>query len=331
MGKSEDKSEDSDEKLNSNKEDAEKKPQIEKEGEETAKEKSEPTPKTEDKPKESEEVKKNADDLRKVIKVGTDEEKKVEKKQDTKEINDDSDSNTRDSLEQKRAILQSIKDFDFQIKKNSEEISGINQKLELLSKDLDDLVSLYEIVSEQMNPFVGLSKVTKKRIDALENFTKEIEFLKERTSELESFAERSGARLKSLGEGEYPKAKTIDTDNILGNGTAEVPEKDNQETESQGEISDKADDNLETPIETQEKDEDNQSPTNLVETSEEITNVNTQEENQQPFQDNIIYDNIWDNFSSDELDIIIERTLGGLSTEEKIDNIIDEFIESLKG
>jgi len=60
------------------------------------------------------------------------------------------------------------------------------EKFDNLTKDLDDLVSLYEIVSEQMNPFVGLSKVTKKRIDALENYTREIELIKDRVGNLES-------------------------------------------------------------------------------------------------------------------------------------------------
>lgn len=135
--------------------------------------------------------------LRKVIKVN--EPHKEDKK--TQEINSKEDvleDESRASLEQKRAILQSIKDFDFQIKKNQEEITTINEKLESVSKDLDDLVSLYEIVSEQMNPFVGLSKVTKKRIDALENFTKEIEDLKTRMGDLESFAETAGINFEEI-------------------------------------------------------------------------------------------------------------------------------------
>ena len=149
--------------------------------------------KVEDKTDDSEETKKNAESLRKVIKVDSQEESEKEKesKQD-EQISDKTEVPTRDSLEQKRAILQSIKDFDFQIKKNTEEITSIHKKLELVSKDLDDLVSLYEIVSEQMNPFVGLSKVTKKRIDALENFTKEIDDIKDRMGEIESFAEKTG-------------------------------------------------------------------------------------------------------------------------------------------
>lgn len=92
----------------------------------------------------------------------------------------------REDLEQRRTILQNLKDFDFQIKKNAEDITNITEKVESLSKDLDDLVSLYEIVSEQMNPFVGLSKVTKKRLDALENITAEVESLKTKLSDMET-------------------------------------------------------------------------------------------------------------------------------------------------
>jgi len=99
----------------------------------------------------------------------------------------------REDLEQRRTILQNMKDFDFQIKKNQEDVTNLVEKVENLSKDLDDLVSLYEIVSEQMNPFVGLSKVTKKRIDALENFTKEVDSVKIRIGELESIIEKNSS------------------------------------------------------------------------------------------------------------------------------------------
>ena len=95
-------------------------------------------------------------------------------------------ASTREELEQKRAILQRIKDFDFQIKKNQQDINAVGEKITALSKDLDDLVSLYEIVSEQMNPFVGLSKVTKKRLESLENITREIDTLKDKLSTIEA-------------------------------------------------------------------------------------------------------------------------------------------------
>ena len=151
----------------------------------------------------NEETKENVDNLRKVIKIessetdNADQEEKEEPNQN-EQISLDEELTGRDSLEQKRAILQSIKDFDFQIKKNSEELTLLNNRVDGVLKDLDDLVSLYEIVSEQMNPFVGLSKVTKKRIDALENFTREIDDIKERMGDLESFAERTGSNFAEI-------------------------------------------------------------------------------------------------------------------------------------
>jgi len=174
----------------------------------------EPAKEPEKKEEETPEKKKDAEELRKVIKVDSQaEDAKPEEKKE--EQNVDLEGGDRETLEQKRVILQSIKDFDFQIKKNSEEITGLNEKLENVSKDLDDLVSLYEIVSEQMNPFVGLSKVTKKRIDALENFTKEIDDLKNRMGDIESFAERAGANLQELKElrPEYPERDSIKEEN----------------------------------------------------------------------------------------------------------------------
>jgi flagellar protein FlaC len=147
--------------------------------------------------------KKNTDNLRRVIKLKSSEEQEKNETQPDKGEGPIKEVSEREVLEQKRAILQSIKDFDFQIKKNQEEITLINNKIESVLKDLDDLVSLYEIVSEQMNPFVGLSKVTKKRIDALENFTSEIDEIKERMGDLESFAEKTGtdfAEFKTIRE-----------------------------------------------------------------------------------------------------------------------------------
>ncbi|MDG6219053.1 MAG: flagella accessory protein C [Candidatus Thermoplasmatota archaeon] len=162
-------------------------------------------------PPEETEQKEDVETLRKVIKLNDNEdEKKTEEKQELEPKKDaesnesdlldgvddlaedageqatNSPTSSREELEQKRAILQRIKDFDFQIKKNQQDIGSIGEKITALSKDLDDLVSLYEIVSEQMNPFVGLSKVTKKRLESLENINNEINSLKEKLSTLES-------------------------------------------------------------------------------------------------------------------------------------------------
>jgi len=158
-----------------------------------------------------EEPKEDVENLRKVIKLNENaEESKDDKKSDDSDKKDESEddlddvsdlveeaeeqgtaapASTREELEQKRAILQRIKDFDFQIKKNQQDINAVGEKISALSKDLDDLVSLYEIVSEQMNPFVGLSKVTKKRLESLENITREVDTLKDKLSTLEAGGE----------------------------------------------------------------------------------------------------------------------------------------------
>jgi len=156
-----------------------------------------------------EEPKENVENLRKVIKLNDNaknsddkesnqspEAKKDEENEELDGIDDlveeaeeegtIAPASTREELEQKRAILQRIKDFDFQIKKNQQDINAVGEKITALSKDLDDLVSLYEIVSEQMNPFVGLSKVTKKRLESLENITKEVDTLKDKLSTIEA-------------------------------------------------------------------------------------------------------------------------------------------------
>lgn len=212
--------------------------------------------------------KKNTEEIRKVIKVNSEEKKEEKDKAKNVELEDTS----REGLEQKRAILQSIKDFDFQIKKNQEDITGLNQKLDSVSKDLDDLVSLYEIVSEQMNPFVGLSKVTKKRIDALENFTKEVEDLKTRIGDLESFAEMAGANLQEIRtqRGETPQ---IESENIQKKSSSES-----------------------TP---------NVKITPMMSPTQDVGNG--------------------------DLDLIIERAFDSLSLDNEIDNLINEFIENLKG
>ena len=65
-------------------------------------------------------------------------------------------------------------------------IKELENKVASLSEDVDDLISLYEIVSVEMNPFVGLSKITRKRLDALANIDKKFESLKQRLEELEA-------------------------------------------------------------------------------------------------------------------------------------------------
>lgn len=184
----------------------------------------EPAAETETAEQPAKDKKEDVENLRTIIKVNEDESQTGEKKEEvpdeekkeeptdqkTEEEPDKTASlklsvptatpsdDSRSKLEEKRNILQTIKDFDFQIKKNQENVNKAVEKIDGLTKDLDDLVSLYEIVSEQMNPFVGLSKVTKKRIDALENFTREMEDVKTRMGDLESEMEKNLGGVKRI-------------------------------------------------------------------------------------------------------------------------------------
>jgi len=113
-----------------------------------------------------------------------------------------------------------MKDFDFQIKRNQEDITVIKEKIEGVSKDLDDLVSLYEIVSEQMNPFVGLSNVTKRRIEALENFTKEVDEIKQRMDDIEALAEKGGLQRAANKELEAMRKRMMELEDAQLQGGA---------------------------------------------------------------------------------------------------------------
>lgn len=285
-----------------------------KEGEAVAEQ---PEGKTTEQPKEEPEKKKeDVEKLRKVIKVD-------DKKQEKPSGDADLEPNSREGLEQKRAILQSIKDFDFQIKKNQEEITAVNNKLDAVSKDLDDLVSLYEIVSEQMNPFVGLSKVTKKRLDALENFTKEIDDIKDRMGDIESFAVRAGADLKTMNDQKQDSEKK-DKKTKLEKDLKETPKtiETNVSETQRGEIP-AEEIKVEKPVESQQ-----------TMTSEHMS----LEENQtvvMPVNNNITYPETYsqinnNNQNEDYIDIILEKSLNALSIDYKIDRALDEFIESLK-
>ncbi len=156
---------------------------------------------------------KDLNEIRTVIKIDQpaeeehpQKEEKVEKIVSTKtsdaqsKKNDDEKPVQKKDLEEKREYLKAIKDFDFRINENKEKIDMIVEKVNNLSGDLDDLVSLYEIVSEQMNPFVGLSRVTKERIDALEHYTEEIKELKERLEHIELTAGSANEYTKVLTE-----------------------------------------------------------------------------------------------------------------------------------
>lgn len=198
----------------------------------------------------------------------------------------------REDLEQRRTILQNMKDFDFQIKKNQEDLTNLNEKVENLSKDLDDLVSLYEIVSEQMNPFVGLSKVTKKRIDALENFTKEVDNVKNRIGDLESLFEKSGFTPEGGGNRPTLASKPSNNENLPSEVTKETTV---------------------VPIQTSSNNPPN--PVNATSVPNNPPSLTADPSA---------------NLSDQDVDELLSKSLESLIIDQNIDMIINEFFLSLK-
>ena len=81
-----------------------------------------------------------------------------------------------------------------------------------------------------MNPFVGLSKVTKKRLDALENFTKEVESLKEHVGGLEATVEKNKNNFQNI---QQPPQKPQASPEILEKHHEESTEKITDKTDEE--------------------------------------------------------------------------------------------------
>ena len=139
----------------------------------------------------------NKNDIRRIIKLEPDSESENLEESDNKETEDEivfeedkSEDTVSESSEKQDNFtgteFHDTKELDAQIKENNNLIRKLEEKVASISEDMNDLIGLYEIVSGQMNPFVGLSKVTKKRLDVLENFDKEMESLKTRLDSIES-------------------------------------------------------------------------------------------------------------------------------------------------
>ena len=165
--------------------------------------------------------------------------------------------------------------------------------MESLSKDLDDLVSLYEIVSEQMNPFVGLSKVTKKRLDALENITAEVDALKTKMGDFETIVEKSGQALTSTKK----DAVTPQTDgkNETPSSPLEAPKDPSSEVAT----------TLTQPLATP--------PTTTLPTTSTVTTQTMST-----------------GFSDTEMDLILSKAFESFFIEQRIDSIMNEFFQGLK-
>ncbi|WP_457590974.1 flagella accessory protein C [Geoglobus sp.] len=59
------------------------------------------------------------------------------------------------------------------------EIDGLREEMKKIEESMKDMMALYEVVSAQINPFVGSSKATKLSFERIDELEKKIEELEE--------------------------------------------------------------------------------------------------------------------------------------------------------
>ena len=118
-------------------------------------------------------------DNRNIIRFDSEESKDKEDLSEPKRDIDETPESREESYDDEKNLSQIVR-------RNEILTKELEKKVASLSEDVDDLISLYEIVSIEMNPFVGLSKITRGRLDALDHIDKEFESLKARLEELEA-------------------------------------------------------------------------------------------------------------------------------------------------
>jgi flagellar protein FlaC len=114
----------------------------------------------------------------------------------TKNQPPESPPNTPDNAEKKNETDQQILEritalenknpkLEISIATLKRENDEIKNKLTHLDSKLIDMLSLYEVVANQVNPFVGVSKVTSASIEKLEEMGQDVEKLEDKVSSME--------------------------------------------------------------------------------------------------------------------------------------------------
>ncbi len=77
-------------------------------------------------------------------------------------------------MERLNDIDNKLPRLDIAINNLKKEIDSLKQDLQKMDDSLKDMMALYEVVSSQINPFVGSSKVTALSIQRLDNMEKQL-------------------------------------------------------------------------------------------------------------------------------------------------------------
>ena len=75
--------------------------------------------------------------------------------------------------------------MDISMSNLKKEIDGIREEMKKIEESMKDMMALYEVVSAQINPFVGSSKATKLSFERIDELEKKIEEFEEIIIELQ--------------------------------------------------------------------------------------------------------------------------------------------------
>lgn len=156
-----------------------------------------------------------------------------------------------------------------------------------------------------MNPFVGLSKVTKKRLDALENITTEVDSMKTKLKDIETVFEKSGHILPitpQINQKQEPKKEPQTTTPADPKATPQTPPAAPQPTTTPS---------IPLPTETAP-------PSPTMTTSTVMTPLPP---TIQPMTTIL---------SDQDVDILLTKALESLIIEQSIDSVMNDFFTTLR-
>ena len=107
-----------------------------------------------------------------------DEEEEEQEEEETRSSGG-SDETVEKIMERLNEIDNKLPRIDIAINNLKKEVDSLKQDLQKMDDSLKDMLTLYEVVSSQINPFVGSSKVTALSIQRLDNMEKELRELEQ--------------------------------------------------------------------------------------------------------------------------------------------------------
>lgn len=97
----------------------------------------------------------------------------------------------KDLMETTEGLLAKVNDIESKLPKLESSINNLRKENEMLrvelnkiNENLQDIMALYEVVSNQINPFIGVSKITATSLEKLERLETEYKRLKKTVEEL---------------------------------------------------------------------------------------------------------------------------------------------------